>query len=136
MVQLSRSWLGYLVVYSTSPKFVSEADVVRGYVASGEAAPGSVHVRSPMGTGNFAEYADHAELFDVAFDSSADWEVSYYRSLVACDGVLVMGGGRSTFVTGLIALRGVCRCWRCPGSGALRGRCGERLFHRDRAVRG
>jgi hypothetical protein len=43
-------------------------------------------------------------LFDERPDPSASWEVSYYRSLFGVDGVLLVGGGRSTLVTGLIAL--------------------------------
>ena len=30
--------------------------------------------------------------------------MSYYRSLVEADGVLLVGGGRATFSTGLVAL--------------------------------
>jgi hypothetical protein len=48
--------------------------------------------------------AEHSEFFDVRADPSADWEVSYYRSLVEVHGVILIGGGRSTLVTGLIAL--------------------------------
>jgi hypothetical protein len=80
--------------------------VVRGYVAAGVAPPGSVHVRAPVDVdlSGFAELADHRELFDLRVDSDPGWEVSYYRSLAETDGLLLIGGGRSTLVTGLVAL--------------------------------
>jgi hypothetical protein len=94
-----------IVVYSSKPGFV-EADIVRGYVASGEAQPGSIQIRSPLDSshGQFPEIRQHRELFDARADSSPDWEVSFYRSLVETQGVLLVGGGRSTLATGLIAL--------------------------------
>jgi len=92
-----------LVVYSGQSKFV-EADVVRGYLGSGKAEAGSVEVRAPKDKTGFAEFSSHREVFDIRSDSSRDWEVSYYRSLAGVDGVLLVGGGRSTLVTGLIAL--------------------------------
>jgi hypothetical protein len=52
--------------------------------------------------GTFPQY--DAALFDVAVDPSDGWEVSFYRSLFAVDGVLLIGGGQSTLVAGLIAL--------------------------------
>jgi hypothetical protein len=92
-----------LVVYSVKPKFV-EADVVRGYVESGKATSKSIHLHAPIGKGSFVEYAEQPDLFDVRPDPSGDWEVSFYRSLSGCDGVILLGGGRSTLITGLIAL--------------------------------
>lgn len=94
-----------IVVYSSEAGFV-EADIVRGYVASGQAQPGSIKVRSPLGApgAQFEESKQQRELFDVRSDASPDWEVSYYRSLVETQGILLLGGGRSTLATGLIAL--------------------------------
>jgi hypothetical protein len=92
-----------LVVYSAKPTFI-EADVVRGYVGSRKATPNSIHLHTPIGKGSFVEYADHPDVFDVRPDPSGDWEVSFYRSLSRCDGVVLLGGGRSTLITGLIAL--------------------------------
>jgi hypothetical protein len=94
-----------IVVYSSEASFI-EADIVRGYVASGKAQPGSIHVRSPLGApgAQFEEAKQHRELFDARADASPDWEVSYYRSLVETQGILLLGGGRSTLATGLIAL--------------------------------
>ena len=94
-----------IIVYSSEPGFI-EASVVRGYVASNSATPGSIQVRMPLGaTGDqFPESSDRPDVFDQRPDSSEDWEVSFYRSLVETDGVLLIGGGRSTYVTGLIAV--------------------------------
>lgn len=115
-----------LMVYSVQPTFI-EADVVRGYVASGRAVPGSVHVRSPIGKGNFAEYETHPETFDLRLDSSADWEVTFYRSLQDCDGVVLIGGGRSTFVTGLIAMTWRLPILALPGFGGAARKVWDRL---------
>ena len=92
-----------LVIYSGQPKFV-EADVVRGYLRSGKAEASSVEVRAPVGKTGFVEFPTHREALDIRPDSSRDWEVSFYPSLAGVDGVLLIGGGRSTLITGLIAL--------------------------------
>jgi hypothetical protein len=94
-----------IIVYSSEPDFI-EPHIVRGYAASESATPGSIQIRLPLGAkGNrFPETRDRPELFDHRPDASQDWEVSFYRSLVETDGVLLLGGGRSTYVTGLIAL--------------------------------
>jgi len=94
-----------IIVYSSDPGFI-EAAVVRGYAAFESRTPGSIQVRLPLGaeTSRFSEARDRPELFDHRPDASQDWEVSFYRSLVETDGVLLLGGGRSTYVTGLIAL--------------------------------
>ena len=92
-----------LVVYSGRPSF-AEADVVRGYLRSGMAPPRSIQVRAPLGKTGFDEFSANGEAFDIHPDPSRDWEVSFYRSLAGVDGVLLVGGGRSTLITGLIAL--------------------------------
>ena len=93
-----------IVVYSSAAGFV-EGDVVRGYVTSGKAQPGSIEIRYPSDTGvTFPELVTHRSLFDPRPDSSLEWEVSFYRSLRDTHGVVLIGGGRSTLVTGLIAL--------------------------------
>jgi hypothetical protein len=93
-----------IVVYSSARDFV-EADVVRGYVASGKARPGSIQVRYPDGgDGDFPEMEHRPDVFHVRPDVSRAWEVSFYRSLFDADGVLLIGGGQSTLVAGLIAI--------------------------------
>ena len=93
-----------IVVYSSAAGFV-EGEVVRGYAAHSEVVPQSIQVRAPQDKETHFPAAQHQPaLFDHRPDASEDWEVSYYRSLVETDGVLLVGGGRSTYVTGLIAL--------------------------------
>ena len=92
-----------LIVYSAERSFI-EADIVCGYMESGKVPSASTHVRAPFGKTAFDEMADNREVFDVRADPSRDWEVSFYRSLVDAQGVLLGGGGRSTLIAGLIAL--------------------------------
>jgi hypothetical protein len=94
-----------LTVYSSSPRFV-EAAVVEGYAESGAARPQSIRLLAPMNAKHkqFAAMTDRPQLFQVINDPSTDWEVSFYRSLASVAGVLLIGGGRSTYIAGLIAL--------------------------------
>lgn len=94
-----------IMVYSADPRFV-EAHVVRGYVASGKARDGSVEVRFPSESkaASFPEHRSHPAAFRFQPDTSSDWEVSFYRSLADADGVLMLGGGQSSLVTGIVAL--------------------------------
>jgi hypothetical protein len=94
-----------LVVYSSRPEFI-EREVVRGYITSDRARPGSIRVLSRYGfdDADFAEIDRLGDIFAYVRDSSPDWEVSYYRSLLDIDGLVLLGGGRSTFIAGLIAL--------------------------------
>jgi hypothetical protein len=94
-----------LVVYSSEAQFV-EGSVVSGYVSHGDIRHGSIQVRPPYGDGetNFPMLAEKPEVFDTRFETGDDWEISYYRSLREVHGVVLIGGGRSTFVTGLVCL--------------------------------
>ena len=95
----------HIVVYAADKRFI-EADVVAGYVGSGLATPGSIHVHAPGGWKKRPQFPgedDRKELFAFFDDSNYEWEVSYYRSLRDVDGILLVGGGHSTFITGVIA---------------------------------
>ncbi|WP_186343638.1 hypothetical protein [Streptomyces sp. CFMR 7] len=97
---------GYdLVVYSSEAQFVEDS-VVTGYLSHDVVAPGSVQVRSPYGHGerDFPMLAECPEAFDVRHESGDDWESSYFRSLREVQGVVLVGGGRSTMVTGMVCL--------------------------------
>jgi hypothetical protein len=99
-----------IVVHSSDEAFI-EGAVVRGYVASGEARPRSIQVRPRYGRSDdlgFPEIARHKELFNTMPEVTSDWEVSFYRSLLLVDGILLVGGGGSTFLAGLIALSRRC----------------------------
>ena len=95
-----------IVVYSSNPAFI-EADVVRGYVGSGKAQPNSIQVRYPQqnsdGNVPFFEESTRRDLFDPRLDPNPNWEVSYYASLNEVDGIVLLGGARSVFVTGVLA---------------------------------
>ena len=96
-----------LVVYDS--KYI-EADVVAAYVAAGPKMPerGSPIVvrQSPAPTGlqRFPEEQQNPAMFDRVFDPSAQWEVSFYRSLANADGVVLIGGGNTTLIAGQVAI--------------------------------
>ncbi|CAO5171688.1 conserved membrane hypothetical protein [Frankia sp. AiPs1] len=93
-----------LLVYDSRPKFV-EAHVVRGYVAAGPAPDRSIHVRLPLHKPvEFPEMEQKPELFQIQPQDASSWDVPFLRSLTNADGLLLIGGGRSTVVAGMIAL--------------------------------
>src|SRR5438045_1258094 len=97
---------GYdLIVYSAAPGLI-ERDVVKGFVGSGKAKPKSIIVFAPLGSATaiaFPEREHHEDLFDIRQDSSAGWEVSFFRSLGHANAVVLIGGGQSTLITGILA---------------------------------
>ncbi|HSS21383.1 MAG TPA: hypothetical protein VLL54_15010 [Pyrinomonadaceae bacterium] len=48
--------------------------------------------------------ATDPKVFLLKKDSSSEWEVSFYRSLIKVNAVLPVGGSRSTLIAGQIAL--------------------------------
>jgi hypothetical protein len=94
-----------IIVYSSDPAFI-EGAIVRGYAASGKATAGSIQIHYPESSahGTFPEMQQNRDWFDPIKDTDEGWEVSYYRSLKDVDGILLVGGGQSTLVTGLIAV--------------------------------
>ncbi|CAL9656513.1 hypothetical protein SUDANB21_06805 (plasmid) [Streptomyces sp. enrichment culture] len=94
-----------LVVYSSEAQFVEDR-VVSGYLSHGDVAPGSIQVRPPYGAGekDFPMLEERPEVFDVRYESGDDWESSFYRSLREVHGVVLIGGGRSTLITGMVCL--------------------------------
>ncbi len=102
---LARAGFG-ITVYSLEDGFI-EADAVRGYAREAPAeARGRIRVILPFGAsaGLPAEYQARAALFHLTVDNNPAWEMSFYRSLATVAGVVLIGGGRSTFVTGVQAL--------------------------------
>lgn len=85
-----------------------EADVVRGYVAARPKADKSIVMSYSSGQKPplFAEQGQKAnqKLFDDRIDNSADWETAFYKSVASADGLLLMGGGNSAKISGLIAI--------------------------------
>jgi hypothetical protein len=93
-----------IVVYSCNPTFL-ESHVVRGYVSSDHAAPESIHVIYPR-RGEppaFAEHQTKPGCFKFKISQHESWEVSFYRSLYTVDGLIIIGGAQSTFVSGIFA---------------------------------
>jgi hypothetical protein len=123
-----------LIVYSSAPAFI-EADVVRGYVAAGKAVERSIQVWFPQGAEvtTFAEAAEHGDLFDFHADGSREWEVSFYRSVASASGLLLLGGGRSTFVAGIVGVTNRTPMVAVPRFGGYAEKVWE-LLDRDRGV--
>ncbi|MEU5317636.1 hypothetical protein AB0G67_13055 [Streptomyces sp. NPDC021056] len=94
-----------LAVFSSSAEYI-ETDVVAGYAdACTEAEPGRVAAFPPRHSDvDFALPPDAHVRVEILRDSSGEWEVAFYHTLLTCDGVLLMGGGQSTRVAGIIAL--------------------------------
>lgn len=94
-----------VLVYSSGVDFL-EGRIVRGFVASGVAGRGSVQVRYPLRGEKpaFPEQVTHGEVFDWRPDHSQDWEMSFYQSLNEAAGILLMGGGSSTMIAGIVAI--------------------------------
>ena len=101
--QLAAAGFG-LTVYSSNPRFI-EGAVVRGYAGSNSPRPGSIELLVPLNSSHkqFPEMKDHPDMVRVVNDPD-DWEVSFYRSMAAVDGVVLVGGGGPTYVAGLVAL--------------------------------
>ncbi len=94
-----------LLIYSSCPDFI-EFEVVRGYMAANSAGTNLIQVRYPLSVSQapFPGQTDCEQLFDWRPDRSNDWEVSFYRSLEEVDGIILIGGGDSTLIAGLVAM--------------------------------
>jgi hypothetical protein len=94
-----------ILVYSSGEDFL-EGRIVKGYVASRLAGRRSIQVRYPLHSEKpaFPEQLTNGEVFDWRPDHSPDWEMSFYQSLKDVDGALLMGGGDSTMIAGLVAI--------------------------------
>jgi hypothetical protein len=83
-----------------------EPAVVAGYVSAGTPASGSIEVlysrRYP--TPQFPAQSRCPDAFDIHADLSDRWETSFYRSLGVVDAALIVGGGNSAYVAGLVCL--------------------------------
>jgi hypothetical protein len=110
--ELARAGYG-LIVYTSEPAFI-EADVVRGYINSGSATPKSIQIRFPQVIGAeqaplFDEQQKQGQFFDPVADTHPSWQVCFYQSLKDAQGILLLGGASSSFITGLVA-----RMYRIP----------------------
>ncbi|MFB6889768.1 hypothetical protein ACFCX4_10690 [Kitasatospora sp. NPDC056327] len=94
-----------LAVFSSKPKYV-EQHVVTGYAEAWEpGSAGKVVGFAPRHRSlEFELPAESALPVHVVRDTSGEWEVGYYRTLMEADGVLLVGGGQSTRVAGIVAM--------------------------------
>ena len=98
-----------IVVYHSGvddgPKFI-ESSVVEGFVAANPGADKAIEVRysSDQEPPRFPGEEENPKLFQRRPDSSGHWEVSFYRSLLDVDAVVLLGGGKSTLIAGQIAI--------------------------------
>ncbi|MFI5914869.1 hypothetical protein [Dactylosporangium sp. NPDC051541] len=94
-----------LLVFSSKPGY-AERLFVTGYVgAAGAGAPGRIVARPARDQDFTVDLpAGSSVVVEVARDTSAEWEVAFYRSLLAADAVVLVGGARSTRVAGIVAI--------------------------------
>lgn len=97
-----------LIVYDAN--FI-EAEVVAAYVAARPDASDRgvpIEIRQPIAGAAqvvpFPEERSHPALFNRTAVSSSSWDVSFYRSLADADGLVLIGGARSTAIAGQVAI--------------------------------
>jgi hypothetical protein len=83
-----------------------EADVVRGFVAAKPKQDHSIEMRYTKGNDPqpFPEEATHPKLFQRHSERGVDWEVAFYRAITRADGIILMGGGNATKISGQVAI--------------------------------
>jgi hypothetical protein len=110
---------GFRLLVFTSDANTLEVDVVRGYVSHPNIEPGSIQVRYPQQQGQpqFAEEAAHPDKFEFQPDFNADWEFSFYQSIITIDGMLTMAGGPWALIGGVIAMTHRKPLLACAGFG-------------------
>jgi hypothetical protein len=83
-----------------------EAEVVRGFVAGKPAKDHSILMwySKDNEPPPFAEEAKHPNLFERRSERGADWEIAFYRSIARADGVILIGGGNATKISGQVAI--------------------------------
>lgn len=94
-----------IVVYSSLPHTL-EVDVVRGYLSHKDTEPASIQVLYSQKSGqpSFPEEKGNEEKFDFRPDFNVDWEFSFYQSLGQIDGMVILGGGPSALIAGVVAI--------------------------------
>lgn len=111
----------HIVVYASYP-YMLEIDIVKGFCSVKSVVPDSIHVYYSQKNGRptFQEENTNPELFKFYPDLREDWEISFYHSLSTVDGVLILGGGQSTLIGGLVAIghkKPIIACAGFGGSG-------------------
>jgi hypothetical protein len=97
---------GYRIVVYTDNPYSMELDLVRGYLGQKDVVPGAIQVLYSQAHGqpHFVEEPTNEDKFDFRPDFNPDWEFSFYQSLSHVDGMLILGGGPSGLVAGLVII--------------------------------
>ena len=93
-----------ILVFTSDPAMI-ESDVVRGYLASKtKKEPGAIEVCYPRQfEGLFPGEKPGDKLFDRQ-PMPGDWEDQFYPYLANVDGLILIGGGKTTKIAGLFAI--------------------------------
>src|SRR3954453_2766199 len=83
-----------------------ESDFVRGYVSAAPPKDRSIVMwySKDQEPPPFPEEAKHPRLFDRRAERGTDWEVAFYRSVAHANGVVLVGGGDATKISGQVAI--------------------------------
>ncbi|MEP6949815.1 MAG: hypothetical protein ABI863_11095 [Ginsengibacter sp.] len=83
-----------------------ETDVVRGFVAAKPKEDHSILMWFTIGNEPppFPEEATNPKLFDRRSERGVDWEVAFYRSVAQANGIILIGGGNATKISGQVAI--------------------------------
>jgi len=83
-----------------------ETDVVRGFVAAKPKTDNSIIMWFTIGNEPppFPEESTNPKLFKRINERGVDWEVAFYRSITRADGIILMGGGNATKISGQVAI--------------------------------
>jgi hypothetical protein len=83
-----------------------EADVVQGFVEGKPANDRSVLMwyTKDQEPPPFVEEKSHPSLFERRSERGSDWEIAFYRSIARADGVILIGGGNATKISGQVAI--------------------------------
>jgi hypothetical protein len=94
-----------LLVFTSEPGY-AELMVITGYVAACTAKRRGRIVARPALNQAFVLAPPPGDDVDLQIvrDTTSEWEVAFYRSLVAADAVMLIGGGRSTRIAGIVAI--------------------------------
>lgn len=84
----------------------AEALVIRGYVSSGLAKRNSIEVHRPLRfpLAPFPEEATHRQLFQYELKDSDDWAIATFLSHGKSSGMVILGGGQSTLISGMVGV--------------------------------
>ena len=88
-----------LMVYDSGDEYAA-TELVRGYVESGAAQPGSIRIRKPLRLEQQA-FPGQRDLFWEDPINNPQWEVAFIPSIADADGVVLAGNGQFTLLGGL-----------------------------------